>query len=170
MIGYEELLSHRGERVSFSDGEVVLDPSGGIVVSDVFMRNSLYLAEGKITPVVDRELYFGRVYRLRSSDCITLSLEWVKDQTGVDLLPKYFGLSFADFRRNSDCMSEKVEEWGFVKDPDGPLAWYPVEENRNHFGIIQEDKIIHHLPQRYSSIDVVDVSHVKERYSCPQMV
>ena len=101
--------------------------------------------------------------------CISLVAEWLDDHNGTDFLSGYYNMSNRDFLRYyKSGMRLWYEDHGFKEVNNlqiGDCLVYGDSVTNlipnNHIGIyVSKDKILHHLPGRFSSIDTIDYSKI----------
>lgn len=170
-MDYEYYLNKLGNRYSLIRGEFVEDPQGLFVASTEFKQYSLYLNKQtkQCIPIAPEKSYLARKYVLKRSDCITLFTEWLDDHYGSTYGNIYNSISNAEFIRYYRAgMRLWYEDNNFteVSVPRvGDCIVYADSINQvipnNHVGVcVENNKILHHLPQRYSSIDDIDYNKI----------
>jgi len=165
-MDYEYYLNKLGSKFSLVRGEFVEDPQGAFTVTTEFKQYSIYVNKQtkKVAPIAPEKSYLARKYVLKRSDCITLFTEWLDDHYGSTYGNIYTKISNKEFLKYyKSGMRLWYEDNGFkeVAYPRlGDCLVYSDSINEvipnNHVGIcVGDNKILHHLPQRYSSIDTI---------------
>lgn len=174
MLDYDLYKDKSGTRFAIVNGDLVEDPSGALIVSNTLVPMSIYLNSSTKTAslVIPRNQYIGREYKLRANDCITLCAEWLDSNKQLDksLVKYYANLSNAkviDLLRTG--LVDFLVEVGFhtVNTADatvGDLLLYnykPEGVTYAHIGVyLGNEKILHHIPKKLSSIDTVDGTQI----------
>jgi hypothetical protein len=171
---YQTFKDKVGIRFDIVEGELVESPSGLFTVSTTYQENSIYL--NKLTRqamlVIEKGSYIGRSYKLRLSDCTSLWTTWLDSNKGSNYYNVYKTMGNRDFMvwfRAGMC--SYFETQPFVKIntdslQEGDCLVYSFNDIiDSHVGIyIADDKILHHLPNKFSSLDFVDRSKIKGAY------
>jgi uncharacterized protein YycO len=170
-MDYEYFANKIGTKFALVRGELVEDPKGQFDVSFNFAQYSIYL--NKLTRtwnlIAPEKSYIGRSYTLKKSDCISLCAEWLDDHKNTKFFNGYSNMTNRDFLMYyKSGMRLWYEDHGFteVNIPIiGDCLVYTDSVNEtmplNHVGVyVAQDKILHHLPYRYSSIDKIDYSKI----------
>jgi hypothetical protein len=160
---YEYFSTKIGQRFSIVEGIIVEDTTGPFVVSENFGDYVIYL--NKINRswniIAPKKSYLARQYILRKSDCISLTVEWLKDTHGSKITFDYNKLSNRDFYRiYKEGLKHCFEENGFVEVTTPRYGDCLVYDFKQHSGVYLDNKILHHLPRTYSSIDTVDNARI----------
>jgi hypothetical protein len=170
-MNYEYFANKIGCKFSLVRGEFVEDAEGEFTVSFNFAQYSIYLNKQakSWTPIAPTKSYLARIYILKKSDCITLFTEWLDDHAGTNFGNIYDNISNREFiRYYKSGMRLWYEDNGFteVSVPRvGDCIVYGDAINdiipNNHVGVcVNDNKILHHLPNRFSSIDTIDYSKI----------
>lgn len=165
-MDYEYYLNKLGSKFSLVRGEFVEDPQGAFTVTTEFKQYSIYVNKQtkKVAPIAPTKSYLARTYVLRKSDCITLMFEWLDDHYNTKYIDFYNSISHRYFLKYYKAgLGCWYEDSGFKKvdiPQAGDCIVYGDSINEvipnNHVGIcVGDNKILHHLPQRYSSIDTI---------------
>jgi hypothetical protein len=162
-MNYEYFNTKIGHRFSIVEGIIVEDPSGLFVVSETFSDYVIYL--NKINRswniIAPKNSYLARQYILRKSDCISLTAEWLKDTYGIKFNFDYNKMSNKEFYKfYKNGLKYWFEENGFVEVTTPRYGDCLIYGFKQHAGIYLNDKILHHLPRTYSSIDTVDSTRI----------
>lgn len=166
----KELAKHIGERVNIINGKCRLADDGEFLISDSFGTETVWVpAEGKIQ-CITKQPFVGRNYRISKVDCITLVCEYLKSEA---LLSWYKGLSLEKvLLMQRDTVGAWLDSDDRFTDvgmdySDGDILLYAHAKNMvgNHIGIAYPgNKILHHLPNKISCVDDLDLSKVEKGY------
>lgn len=170
-MDYEYFVNKIGSKFSLVRGEFVENQNGEFTVSLNFTQYSIYLNKQNKTwaPIAPVKSYLGRAYILKRSDCITLFTEWLDDHVGTSFGNIYNNISNKEFiRYYKSGMRLWYEDNGFKEigiPTTGDCLVYGDSINEvvpiNHVGVcVGDNKILHHLPGRFSSIDTIDYSKI----------
>lgn len=166
----EELSKHLGERVNIVNGKCRLDEDGEFLISDSFGSERIWVPkEGKVQCITSQP-FVGRNYRITKVDCITLVCEHLKSNAlirwykslGLELVLKMQKSTVKAWLESDDRFTAVGMDY-----VDGDVLVYAHTDNMrgNHIGIAcPGNKILHHLPNKFSSIDDVDTSKVVMGY------
>jgi len=166
----KELNKHIGERVNIINGKCRLAEDGDFIISKSFTSECIWVPdEGKVQ-CITKQPFIGRNYRISKVDCITLVCEYLESES---LLKWYHGLSLENVLK---MQTDTVANWldndtrftnvGMDYD-DGDVLLYAHAKNMvgNHIGIAYPgDKILHHLPNKLSCIDDMDLTKIERGY------
>lgn len=163
-----EWLEHLGEKVDIVEGELVLSPDGFLTVSASLNMNVLLVNkwEDCVTPVVPSTEFRGRSFKYRSKDCAHLYAEWSDRKLGTSLLPVVRSMSRRDYTERTPF---HLEDWllnnGFTKVDEPAYGDLVLLRYVNHVGAYLGDgKVLHHLKDKYSSIDTVELNELQGVY------
>jgi len=170
-MDYEYYLNKLGCTYSLVRGEFVEDTKGIFTVSTEFKQYSIYLNKqnSSCIPIAPTKSYLARSYVLKRSDCITLFAEWLDDHSGTTFGNIYNNISNREFLKYyKSGMRLWYEDHGFTEvgvPRIGDCLVYTDSINEtvplNHVGVcVDKNKVLHHLPGRFSSIDTIDYSKV----------
>lgn len=171
-MDYQYLSERLGHKFNLVNGDLVEVEDGQFTVTKEFKDYSIYL--NPITKtwniIVPVKSYLARKFALRKSDCLTLNFEWLDDHYGTNYSAVYKNTSHRDFHR---IFTEGLEGWyaanGFTKVSTPQTgdtliyAWQPlfVSHVATYLG---NNKILHHVPAKLSSIDDYDPQKVLAIY------
>jgi len=166
-MDYEYFANKIGTKFALVRGEFVENQEGDFTSSLNFAQYSIYLNKQTktCTPIAPQKSYLARAYALKRSDCISLVAEWLDDHNNTNFLSGYYNMSNRDFLRYYKLgMRLWYEDHGFKEVNNlqiGDCLVYGDSVTdivpNNHVGIyVSKDKILHHLPGRFSSIDNID--------------
>lgn len=158
---FDDWVDHIGQRADIVNGELVLAEDGFLEITDKLKLYSLYLDRSARSAalLIPKEDWRGREYRFRVQDCVVLTCLWMDDYCGSDTLSHARRVTRAEYiELNKNGYDHILEQAGYVlqdRDPiHGDLLVY---ENHVHIGVcIDGDKILHHMPDKLSCIDVLD--------------
>ena len=170
-MDYEYFANKIGTKFALVRGEFVENKEGDFTVSLNFAQYSIYLNKQNRTciPIAPTKSYLARQYVLKKSDCITLFCEWLDDHAGTKFGNIYDNISNKEFLKYyKSGMRLWYEDNNFteVSIPQvGDCIVYTDSINNivpiNHVGVcVDNDKILHHLPRRFSSIDTIDYNKI----------
>lgn len=172
---YETLKQSVGKKADIVLGSLVVSDNGFLTILDYPANYSVYLdsTNKTIQPIVPREELRGQVYKLRTRDCVVTVAQWLDNRYSTNLLEVYKSASNTKFYRYyTGDFGDWFNDNGFILVEDnsqnvGDVLFYG---NYNHIGIrLENNKILHHLPKKYSSIDIIDESLIRKvyRYASP---
>lgn len=164
-MNFEYWLSNLGSKVDICYGDLVISSNGFLTVSTSLDQYALYLDRSSCTatPVIPKNDYRGRVYKLRMRDCVTLTAEWLDRNTGLKAADFVKNITRAQYiNLHQSGYLHLLSSLGFVSADTSPMHGdIVVYEKQIHIGIcIDGDKILHHLPGKYSSIDPLEQSKI----------
>jgi len=167
---YDELKKQEGNFLDIVLGELVLSDNGFIKISSEFKDYNLVLDDENksFNLVIPYKEYRGHTYKLRNNDCVSLYSRWFDDQFGTNFLSIYKNASYTKFLKyyKSD-FKDWFKQNNFLEVTDlkyGDCLFYNIDnkEFSNHIGAyLGENKILHHLPNKYSSIDNLETSKIQ---------
>ena len=154
-----------GAKADIVQGDLVVTSDGFLTITDSPVMYSLYVdrANGTYTPIVPKDEWRGRLYRSRRKDCVTLAAEWYDKTYGTNTIQSVKSIGINKYRElGTSGFVANIESVGFSKVDDAPQhADVLVYINNAHIGVCLEgDKILHHLPNKYSCIDSLDAGQV----------
>lgn len=169
-MDYNYFIQKLNSRFDIVNGELQETEKGKFIVTTNFIQYSIYLNPITKTWAIlaPYKSYLGRKYLLRYSDCITLNGEWLDDHYGTNYINVYKNFSRKEF---SNFFKTGLTHWylsnGFysVTDPKpGDTLLYAWRPNyTTHVGVyLENNKILHHIPHRLSSIDICDSNKIIE--------
>jgi hypothetical protein len=172
-MNYDDYINKIGTRYNIVLGKLVESTEGQLVVSDNFTAsNIIYVNKLNRTVelVIPKELYIGRSYHLRKSDCISLIAEWLTNNTQTDFNKIYSKISnkvFMEYYKNG--IDTWFEQNGFYQVPTpivGDCIVYAYKPAViSHAGIyLENNKILHHIPYLLSSIDDIEAEKILKVY------
>jgi cell wall-associated NlpC family hydrolase len=170
-VPYSIFQEHEGSKLDIVEGQYVVDPEGFLTLSRTPGNYVAYINDSTqtISPIVPITEYRAQEYKLRKRDCVTLTGRWLDEHYGTQLLQVYTGARnskftqyfFGDF---ADWFTDNGFE--LVDVPQhGDVIFYNYSDKRviNHIGIcIDGTKILHHMPNMYSSLDPLDASRIRK--------
>jgi len=164
MLDYTALKDEIGNRYNIVMGDLVQASDGTLVVSRTLGINTIYIVDSGETAYIVSTDYIGYEYKLRNTDCLTLVLYWrfmngFKDQRSI-----YAGLTKKEFViKHTEGVLNTFLTSGFTEHDSleyGDVIVYKYDGiSEAHVGIyLGDNKILHHLPGKLSSIDEIDAS------------
>lgn len=168
-MNYSDLKDHENDLADIVDGSIVLSPNGFLTISRTIGNYVAYIndTDQTVIPIVPPDEYRGQQYKLRKRDCVTLVGRWLDEYYGTQLLQVYTGARNSKFTRYffGDFADWFIENgFAVVTTPQhGDVIFYQYSDKRviNHVGIcIDGNKILHHMPNTYSSLDQLDSSRI----------
>lgn len=169
---FQDFADKIGTKYTVINGNLVASDNGEFVVSETFGINTIYL--NKLTrmcaliPAIDS--YIGRPYKLKYTDCITLVASWLDKNRGSNFDNIYNLISRKQwFHYYKVGMKHWYIDNGFkevTELQEGDCLVYELYPGvNNHVGIYMSvGKILHHIPQKLSSLDVIDPSLIIGAY------
>jgi cell wall-associated NlpC family hydrolase len=166
---YSIFQEHEGSKVDIVEGQYVLSPEGFLTLSRTAGNYVAYIndSDQTITPIVPVTEYRAQQYKLRKRDCVTLVGRWLDENFGTQLLQVYTGARNSKFARYffGDFADWFVDNGFTLVDvpQHGDVIFYRYSDKNviNHIGIcIDGNKILHHMPNTYSSLDPLDPSRI----------
>ena len=162
-MNYEDYKDKVGERFTFSYGEIVASDTGEVEVTTFPKVNSIYVSHKnkKAQVIVDPKIYIGRQWKLYTSDCVSVAAEYVDDHVGTSLKmvrPKkvydqYFKLGVCQWFEDNNFLSVAVDD---IQENDFVVYMYEPDVITHTAAYVGNGKILHHLPKKYSSIDLIE--------------
>jgi hypothetical protein len=162
---YELVVNNIGKYISIIDGEPVLLDTGSFIISDTLKANSVYVDKftKTATLVPGKYQYTGYCWNVLNSNCATLCARWLDDTNGTKLLSAILSLSIEHrLKVYKHGYEDILYQYGFsdssIPSP-GCIVRYQYD---NHIGILLDNgRILHHLANKYSSIDILDANKIK---------
>lgn len=168
-MDYNYFLERLGRRFNIVNGDLVEAEDGQFLVTTDFLEYSISL--NPITKtwnvIAPKKSYLARRFSLRKSDCISLNFEWLDDHYGTNYTQIYKNTNLRDFYK---IFTEGLAGWyannGFtlvdVAEPGDTLIYAWETDYISHVATyLGNNKILHHVPQKLSSIDDYDPAKVK---------
>lgn len=176
---YTDFCNKIGCKYSIINGNLVETEDGLLTVSHAFADYTIYL--NKLNKTVDivtpYNSFIGRKYKFRYMDCITLVTDWlVYNGYSTNLVDFYKNLSHREFYKYYTAgLKLWFVDYNYIEVESldsaniGDILIYSYDSIINvHLGILLENnKILHHLPGKLSSIDDIDTSKILGIYRCP---
>ena len=169
---FRDFADKIGARYSIVNGDLVPLDTGEFIVSETFGTSTIYL--NKLTKTCNlippSNSYIGRPYKLKYTDCITLVASWLDKNRGSTFGNIYNTISRKQWLRYYEVgMKYWYIDNGFKEVTsleEGDCLVYKYLPNiTNHVGIyIPDNKILHHIPQKLSSLDTIDSSLIIGNY------
>lgn len=170
MLDYNTFKDKVGTKYTVEWGEFVESEYGEFEVSTSPGVNKIVLAKMQQAAFVSSDLWVGRAWKLKTSDCAALCAAYVDKQFGSNYSEVMRGYSLKKwgeyFHRG---MVAWLEDFGMprVELADRQMhdvVVYDYDGDHNmHIGIfLGNDKILHHLPNKFSSIDVIDFTETEK--------
>lgn len=161
---FRDFADKIGEKYDIVNGELVSLDTGCLTVSYELKPYTIYLnkIQKTVTLVVPEKSYLARDYLLRKTDCVTLVNEWLDDKHGTKFLEAYLKTKNREFYHYySEGMRYAYLDYGFTEVTEaviGDVLEYAYQPGIvSHVGVyLGEEKILHHLPYKLSSIDILD--------------
>lgn len=166
MLDYAIYSEKIGSKYTVEWGELVEADDGEFVVSQTPGKNRIILSNFAKTAslAADPDLWIGRVWALKKSDCASLAAEYQDKQFNADYMATIKGYSLKKwgeyFHRG---MVAWLEDFGMPKVAledrqlhDVVVYDYDGDHNMHVGTYLGDNKLLHHLPNKLSSIDVVD--------------
>jgi hypothetical protein len=175
MLDYKIYIDKIGLHFDIVNGDLVESETGPFVVSEEFKENTIYLNKltKTVSLIIPKDSYTGRTYRLRNSDCTTLWCRWLDTHKGSNYREIYKNISnkqFVGWMKAGMCPYfdaqpfQKITDYTLLQESDC-LVYSFNNLIDTHVGVyIPEDKILHHLPRKFSSLDILDRSKILGAY------
>lgn len=178
-LDYEILIDKVGSKYNISNGVIVESPSGLFTVTTVFQDNSIYLntLNKSVVLIVSKNLFIGRIYSRRSiesdnipkANCIKLFTDYMDYVYNTDFFSKsykeltsrqYYEIAKAGI--NDYLISKGFFEVSIEDRATNDVVFYSYDnETQIHLGVlVEQNKLLHHLPDKLSSIDKLDINKV----------
>jgi hypothetical protein len=163
---YSDLIDNLGKNVNLIEGELILDDTGAFELSVEFKKEIIWVQPNGVYTVITSTDFIGRKYELGVSDCVSLVCEFLNDET---LIEWYRTLNLRDLLRvvsiSSKVWFQENENFTevFGEMLIGDCVVYNVVEAKpdTHIGVYcAPGKILHHLPEKLSCIDILDPTKV----------
>lgn len=169
---FKDFADKIGQRYTVTNGDLVASDTGEFIVSETFAYNTIYLnkIQKTVQTITEPGSYIARPYKLKYNDCITLFAEWLDKNRGSSFGNIYQKLSRKDWLHYYEVgMKHWYLDNGFQEVTDlleGDCLVYECYPNiQNHVGIyLSVGKILHHIPQKLSSLDTIDSSLIIGAY------
>lgn len=166
----QELKADIGEKYTIKEGILVKDSLGEFTVTDKLIDgNIVYIGNGKIT-VISNNPFIGLPYDMRYQNCVGLVASYLNTVQGsVDYikLVKSIPIKKIIYYFNNP-ISPFLEELGFsliaLEDikPNDIIVWQYNGLATSHIGAyLGENKLLHHIPNKLSCIDTIDLNSNK---------
>ena len=175
MLVYQDYENKVNTRFDIVHGDLVENTNGQFVVSYQYQENTIYLNKLNKTAylIIPKDSYIGLDYRLRLNDCTSLWTKWLDAHKGSHYYDIYKAMSQREFLKWMKAgMCSYFDTQPFIKITDyntlveGDCLVYSFNDIiDSHVGIyIEDDKILHHLPRKFSSLDYLDRSKLIGAY------
>lgn len=171
-MDFQDFVDKLDQKYDIVEGELVPLETGCLTVSYQLNPYTVYLnkIQKSISIVVPEKSYLARKYLLRKTDCVTLVNEWLDDKYGTKYLEAYLKTKNREFYRYyNEGMRYAYLDYGFTEVTEaivGDVLEYAYQPGIvSHVGIyLGDEKILHHLPYKLSSIDNLDRTKVTGIY------
>jgi hypothetical protein len=161
-------LEHIGSKVDIVNGDLQLSDDGFLTVSTHPFLGALYVDKVSqlATPIPGRDDFRGRLFKYRTNDCATLYAEWSDHEFGTDLLAKVKSMSRKEYlERTPFNLSNWLLANGFSQVEQIERGDLLLLNYFNHVAAyLGDDKVLHHISGKYSSIDALDSSAIIGAY------
>lgn len=167
---YEDYIDKIGLSYDIVEGRLVEASNGVFTVSTTLAHNTIYVNkfDKTVALVTEPDSWLGRKYTFRDSDCVALSASYYDSIHGTDLSNFYKSFSYIqwlDYYKNG--MVTWFEDHNFPEVPKEEIQPYDFlvyaynGQARSHIAIyVGDNKILHHLPRRYSGYDQLDPTKI----------
>ena len=168
-MDYEYFSGKIGSRFNIDNGDLVEAEDGMFLVTETFQSPSIYVnkLERKVSLISPKDSYIGRSYGLRQADCVAICFLWHDDHKGTKLMDIYRHTPNREFY---DYYIRGMAPWflthGFEQVETMQVGDMLVYENvpgtLSHIAIyVGDNKILQHLPNKFSSVDTLEIEKVK---------
>jgi len=172
MLDYDTYSAKIGSKYTVAWGELVEAEDGEFEVSKTASKNRIVISDFAKTAQLsaERDLWIGRQWALKKSDCATLAAEYQDKQFNsnyTEIMNSY------SLRKGGEYFHRGMVAW--LEDVGMPrvaledrqlhdVVVYDYDGDHNmHIGIyLGDNKLLHHLPNAFSSIDVLDFSETEK--------
>lgn len=171
-MDYQYFKDKIGSRFDIVQGELVETLEGMFLVTDQLQNYSIYInkKEQSANLISPKSSYIGRSYGLRQADCVAICLMYLDNNHGTKFMERYKATPNKVFYQYYiKGMGLWFEENGFTK-VDTPeigdmLVYANTPDAISHVGVyIKPNKILHHLPNKFSCIDDIEKEKIKGIY------
>lgn len=160
-LAFDEWIGRVGERADIIEGVATPSVDGFLTVKENPALNTVYVERNakKAQLICPKTEWRGRKYRFRFQDCVVLVARWMDANYNAGSLEFMRSISMAEYNRlNVEGYLDVIVQAGYVeqdRDPiHGDLLAY---DHDKHIGVcIDGDKILHHPPNLFSSLDTLD--------------
>lgn len=171
-MDYELYKDKIGARFDIVQGELVEAIDGMFLVTETFSSPSIYInrQQQTATLVSPKDSYIGRSYGLRQADCVAICFLWHDNNKGTNLMSLYKRTSNREFYEYYvRGMGAWFLEHNFTQvtemQPGDMLVYENVPGSIAHIAVfLGDNKILQHLPNKLSGVDVLELSKVKGIY------
>jgi hypothetical protein len=165
---YSEFVNKIGVKYDIVSGVLTQSETGPFTVTETLNSCCIYLNKSAKTVqlIVPDSMYIGKKYALRHSDCVQITMRWSDENQGTKLLEvykttphkifyEYYMRGISDWFIDNNCILQTVPNIGdFIVYEYQPGA-------KSHIGIcVAPGKMLHHMPNKLSSIDTIDTSKI----------
>lgn len=169
---YNDYFDKIGKRYNVVEGDLVEAENGMFLVTESFQSPAIYIDKVnlKVHLISPSTSYIGKTYSLRQADCVAICFSWHDKNKGTHLLDIYKNTSNREFYK---IYVEGMGNWflanGFKQvstpEPGDMLVYSYGPTMLSHIAIyLGNDKILQHLPNKLSSVDLLDSNKVKGIY------
>lgn len=159
-----------GERYDIVWGELVRNDESGLleVVDTPGIHNTIH------NDIIYSRDWIGKTYTIRHSDCVTLIAEYLDVKYGTDYLRQYSTMRNREFvvylQQGIRAWFDEHEDFSIIEDftqrqVDDIIIYDMLDKvdyiDNTHIGIVlEDDKILHHVPNRLSSVDAIEEDRI----------
>jgi hypothetical protein len=163
---YKEFYNKIGSKVTISNGSLVLDDNGFLLVSNTPAPGTIFIDNFKksaqLIPLKNDLRGVG--WNLFTNNCAICCAKWHDNKFGTKLLPEFRGLTSAEKQIVMETGYDSIfKDYGFEEVSEISTGCILVYEFNNHLAIvIDNNTILQHLARKYSSIDPLDLTKVQK--------
>jgi hypothetical protein len=166
---YELFVENIGQRFNVVNGEFVKQDDGPLIVSLSPIQNSIYINKFQEMWVVRSDQMIGTAYNFGRNDCAILCARYLDKHVGSNIEEKLLALTFREWANYARIGVENIikDVGGYEVDiselqPNDVVSYLiPDSDVTSHLAVyLGNEKILHHVPKKYSSIDDFDETRV----------
>lgn len=166
---YEYFSERVGKRLDVVEGEFVENEGGHLIVSVTPLKNSIYINKFNKTWASMSEDFIGRPYILGKSDCAILCAKYLDKHVNSSIEKVLLNLTMKEWANYTRLgVDNIIRDVGGVEIDREELSINDVvsyklldSDTESHLGVyIGENRILQHLPKKFSGIDPIDYSRV----------
>lgn len=168
---YEDFINHVGKKFTVVNGAVVAAENGEFIATHDLGPNTVYLnKQNKSARLVPSSTsWIGHTYHFRTQDCSVLAARYVDNQFGTNYreAAKVTKAQYFNYCKNgiiSWFEDQNLTRVGLADRQENDFIIYDFDgQHKMHVGVVLgDDRILHHLPRSYSSVDTIDYSETEK--------
>lgn len=165
---YSKFADKIGAKYDIVKGVLVQSETGPFTVTETLNNCCIYVNKTAKTVqlIVPDDMYIGKTYGLRHSDCVQIAFRWSDENQSTELLKVYRSTPHKKFY---EYYMRGISDWfvdnNFIRQTVPSIGDFIVyeyqPEAKSHIGIcVAPGKILHHMPNKLSSIDTIDTNKI----------